>query len=157
MKLSKPSSIDVWWNRYLFVSVYWCPIECTVFSQVSKLVKPVEPDGQEIAFTPELLQHIEIKLDPTGSRGGTDSCKLAIYRRPSDGQYSAVVKFGRDGRYSESQSAQCVPYFIVLSFPSSSVYLCRHQLGQKAEAQRYCTSYSLINWSDRQAYSQECY
>lgn len=87
-------------------------------TDVSKLAKPVEPDGQEMSFIPELLQQIEIKLDPNSSRGETDSYIMLIYRRPSDGHYSAVVKCGQDSRYSESQSAH-------------------HPLGQYAAAQKY--------------------
>jgi hypothetical protein len=116
-------------------------------TDVSKLAKPVEPDGQEMSFIPELLQQIEIKLDPSSSRGGTDSYIMLIYRRPSDGHYSAVVKCGQDSRYSESQSAQFVPYLIYCGVVFQYLcVLCSHPLGQYAAAQKYVLFFPQKLW-----------
>lgn len=81
--------------------------------QVSRLAKPFEWDGREKVFAPELLQRIEIKLDSMGGTEGADCCRLTVYRRPSDGQYSVVVSFGQDGEYSEKQSP---PYVVYCAF-----------------------------------------
>ncbi|XP_062507135.1 transcription factor SPT20 homolog isoform X2 [Corticium candelabrum] len=111
LMLKSKHTTDMWKRRPLQLST-------PSSRDVVQLAKSLELDGRENEFALELLQSIEIKLDTTSGREGPDCCKLNVYRCPSDGEYSIVVTYGQHGVYHETQST-------------------RHQLGQRAEAQKY--------------------